>query len=190
MERKRVAVFASGSGSNAENIVRSFRANPCWPEVALIVCNRADAGVVERARRLGVECRVMRREEINDSDVMGVLFDEYAIEGIALAGFLLMIPGFMLERFRGRVINIHPSLLPRYGGRGMYGRHVHEAVVAAGESETGITVHLVSDECDGGEILFQASVPVEPADSPADVEAKVHRLEYIHYPRILAEVLG
>lgn len=159
---KSIAIFASGSGSNAENIIRYFQERPERGEVALVVCNKADAGVLERAERLGVESRVMSRAEINDPGLMLPLLESRGVDTIVLAGFLLMVPGFLLERYNERILNIHPSLLPKFGGKGMYGRHVHEAVVAAGERETGITVHIVSEKCDEGRIVFQASVAVDP----------------------------
>ena len=184
---KRLAVFASGNGSNAENLVRYFRDNDCGMEVAVIVCNKAGAGVIERAGRLGVPVRVMPAAEIRDPECMLPVMDEYGVDGIVLAGFLLMVPDFLLGRYPDRVINIHPSLLPKYGGKGMYGRHVHEAVVAAGERETGITVHLVTDRCDEGRVLHQARVEVLPSDSPETVEAKVHALEKEHFARAVRE---
>ena len=180
---RRIAIFASGNGSNAEQIVEYFRKEGrADAEVALIVCNRAAAPVLQRAERLGVPALLMTRAEINDEELMLHRLDEYAVDYIVLAGFLLMIPQFLLRRYPGRIINIHPSLLPKFGGKGMYGRHVHEAVVAAGESVTGITIHFVSEECDGGEIIFQAEVPVDPTDTADDVERKIHILERVHYP--------
>lgn len=186
---ERIAIFASGNGSNAENIIRYFQANPGLGEVVLVVCNRPGAGVIERAARLGVDVRVMSRAEIYDPSLMLPLMESHAVGFIVLAGFLLMVPSFLTERYHGRMLNIHPSLLPKFGGKGMYGRYVHEAVVAAGETETGITIHLVSDECDGGRVVFQASVPVAPDDTPSDIEAKVHELERIHFPRVVGECL-
>lgn len=186
-----IAVFASGNGSNAENIIRYCQENAdCGAMVSLVVCNRREAGVIGRAQRLGVPVKVLNRAEINDPDILLPLLDEYGVEGIALAGFLLMIPDFLLERYPKRIINIHPSLLPKYGGKGMYGRHIHEAVVAAGETETGITIHEVSSECDGGDIIFQVSVPVAPGDTAEDVETAIHALEREHYPRIVVSTLG
>ncbi len=186
---KRIAIFASGNGSNAENIIRYFRENPRNAEVALVVCNKPDAMVLERASKLGVDTAVMTRADINDPEKMLKLMDEYEIGSIALAGFLLMVPSFLIERYEGRIVNIHPSLLPKYGGKGMYGKHIHEAVIAAGEKETGITVHFVSEDCDGGDIIFQKSIPVEATDTPADVEEKIHALEKEHYPRIIGETI-
>ncbi len=184
---KKIAIFASGAGSNAENIIRYMRENQCGGEVALVVCNRPDAGVVERARRLDVPVHVMTRAEINDACTMLGLLDEYSIDVVVLAGFLLMVPTFILDRYKDKVVNIHPSLLPKYGGKGMYGRHVHEAVVAAGETVSGITIHLVSEVCDEGRIVFQASVPVSSADTAADVERKIHALEREHFARVISE---
>lgn len=186
---KRIAIFASGNGSNAENVINYFQQCRCGGEVALVVCNKPDAAVLDRAARLGVDARVMPRADINDVDKMTALLDEYGIDVIVLAGFLLMVPSFLIERYRHRIVNIHPSLLPKYGGKGMYGRHIHEAVVAAGEKETGITVHFVSEGCDEGEVIFQASVPVAENDTPADVEAKIHELERLHFPRVIREAL-
>ena len=190
---KRIAVFASGNGSNAENIIRYFNTGAGAPshgaEVVLVVCNRPGAAVIDKARALGVPVSIVTREMFNDEASMTALLESRAVDAIVLAGFLLMVPPFMTARFSGRMINIHPSLLPKFGGKGMYGRHVHEAVVAAGETETGITVHLVSDHCDGGDIIFQASTPVAPTDTAADVETKVHALERAHFPAVIARWL-
>lgn len=186
-----IAIFASGSGSNAENIIAYSRAGAdSGLEVALVVSNRPDARVIERARRLGVPVEVLTRAEINDPAVMLPMLDACGVDAIVLAGFLLMVPDFLLARYPGRIINIHPSLLPKFGGKGMYGRHIHEAVVAAGETETGITIHHVSSECDGGAIIFQASVEVAPGATAADVETSIHALERIHYPRVVAATLS
>ena len=142
-----IAIFASGEGTNAENIIRHFQAVPCGAKVALVVTNRADAGVIARAGRYGVPVKVVPKDGINDEDFMTALLDSHHIGVVALAGFLLMVPGFLIERYRERMVNIHPSLLPKYGGKGMYGRRVHEAVVAAGERYTGITIHISRTLC-------------------------------------------
>lgn len=182
----RIAVFASGNGSNAENLIRYFRDTPdSLGEVALVVCNRPGAKVIERAIGLGVRTEVLSRDSINDSSRMLPLLESEGIDTIVLAGFLLMVPSFLLEAYRSRVINIHPSLLPKFGGKGMYGRYVHEAVVAAGEKVTGITIHHVSEQCDGGEIISQTSVDVCPEDTPETVEAKVHALEKEYFARVV-----
>lgn len=186
---KRIAIFASGSGTNAENIMRYFQDGSHGVEVALVVCNNPDAGVISRSRGLGVPVVVMSRKEINDPSIMSGVLVKHSVDLIVLAGFLLMLPAFLTTSYRDRIVNIHPSLLPAYGGKGMYGRHVHEAVVAAGEKETGITIHLVNEIYDDGKIIFQAKVAVAPSDTPSDVEAKVRMLEHIHYPRVIAGML-
>lgn len=182
-----VAVFASGSGTNAENIIRYFADGHSPVRVAVVVCNKPRARVIDRATALGVPVEIMPKADINDRVKMTGVMDRYAIDFIALAGFMLMIPDFLLERYPRGIVNIHPSLLPKFGGKGMYGHHVHEAVHAAGEAETGITVHLASPVCDCGEIIFQAKVRLTPDDSPADIEAKVHALEYEHFPHVIEE---
>lgn len=187
---KKIAIFASGNGSNAENIIRYFRENEYGAEVALVVCNKPGAGVLTRAASLGVHSVVLSRAEINDADKMLGEMERHGIDMIVLAGFLLMVPDFLLERYKGRIVNVHPSLLPKFGGKGMYGRHVHEAVVSAGEKESGITIHHVSEHCDEGQVIFQASVPVLPTDTAEDVEAKIHALEREHFPRVVKECLN
>lgn len=186
---KRIAVFASGNGSNAENLIKYFRNNPGVAEVALVVCNRHDALAWRRAKALEVATAVMSRSEINDPVTMNGMLDANRIDFIVLAGFLLMVPGFMVERYRGRIINIHPALLPKFGGKGMYGHHVHEAVVASGESETGITIHHVSERYDEGRVIFQAAVGVSPGDSPDDVERKVRELEISCLPKVVNDFI-
>lgn len=193
-----IAVFASGNGSNAENIINFFNhsrhaaadATQKDAKVGLVVCNRPDAFVTERARTLNVPVEIVTREQLNDETYFLGLMDKYNIGFIALAGFLLMIPSFLIGRYQGRIVNIHPSLLPKYGGKGMYGHHIHEAVVAAGEKETGITIHHVSDRCDEGAVIFQTSVTVESDDTPATVEKKIHALERKHYPAVIAEIIN
>lgn len=187
---KRIAVFASGNGSNAENLIKYFNDHREIAEVALVVCNRHDALAPRRAEALGVASVVMSRDRISDPEsVIGVL-TAYGIDFIVLAGFLLRVPEFLVDRYRGRIVNIHPALLPKFGGKGMYGRHVHEAVVAAGERETGITVHHVSERYDEGRVIFQTSVPVSAGDTPADVERKVRDLEMRHLPEVISRVIA
>ncbi|MDE6716109.1 MAG: phosphoribosylglycinamide formyltransferase [Muribaculaceae bacterium] len=187
--KRKIAIFASGNGSNAENIIRYFnhRAER-GGEVTLVVCNKREAGVIARAEALGVPVSVLTKEEINNPDIIIPLLEKHNVYGIVLAGFLLMIPTFLISKYPDRIINIHPSLLPKYGGKGMYGANVHRAVVENGEKETGITIHRVSDECDKGSIIFQAKVAVEPGDSAETVESKIHRLEKEHFPRVVEEV--
>lgn len=186
---KRIAVFASGNGSNAENIIRHFNREGSNAEVVLVVCNRPEAGVIGRAWRLGVTTAVMSRDSLRTPAAILPLLEASGVDLIVLAGYLLMVPDFLLARYPGRIVNIHPSLLPKFGGKGMYGANVHKAVVEAGESVTGITIHYVSDSCDEGEVIFQAEVAVDPADTPADVERKVHELEREHFPQVIARIV-
>lgn len=184
-----VAIFVSGNGTNCENIIKHF-ADSDRVRIALVVSNKTDAFALERAKRHGVAAVVVDKERLNDEAVMADLLSRYAIDFIVLAGFLLMVPRFLIEHYRRRIVNIHPALLPKYGGKGMYGHHVHEAVCANHETETGITIHYVSDVCDGGEIIFQAKTAIDPNDTPADVADKVHRLEMSHYPQVIEDLLS
>lgn len=190
VHKNRIAVFASGNGSNAENIIRYFKETDQNSEVSLVVCNKKDAYVLQRAENLGIPSLIITRAQLNDEEYFSRVLKEHGIDFIALAGFLLMIPSYLVTTFDKRMVNIHPSLLPKYGGKGMYGRHIHEAVVANGETETGITIHYVSDACDEGGIIFQKNVSVDKTDTPADVEAKIHELEKEHYPAVIAGLLA
>jgi phosphoribosylglycinamide formyltransferase-1 len=183
-----LAVFASGSGTNAENLVKYFSKEGSVMDPVVIISNRRGAYVHERARMLGVPSVTFSGEEF-ESDVVLQTLQRYGVEWIVLAGFLLKVPEVLLRAFPRRVINIHPALLPKFGGKGMYGRHVHEAVVAAGESESGITVHYVDEHYDEGEIIFQASCPVLPSDTPDDVAGKVHELEYKFVPKVIEDLV-
>ncbi len=189
MKKKRIAIFASGNGSNAENIIRYFQKEDSEAEVVLVVSNRADAKVLQRAEALGIPAIVVPKKDFNNESFMTGLMRDNGVNLIVLAGFLLMIPDFLISLYPEKIVNIHPSLLPKFGGKGMYGNHVHEAVVAAGEKESGITIHFVNENCDGGRIIYQATTPVEPTDTPDDVAAKVHALEYQHFPRVIAETV-
>ncbi|MDR2679215.1 MAG: phosphoribosylglycinamide formyltransferase [Tannerella sp.] len=186
---KNIAVFASGSGSNAENVIRRFH-DSARIRVAVILSNKPDAGVHERAERLGVPSFVFTNVEFNEGNLILQKLSEYETHFIVLAGFLLRIPADIIRAYPERIINIHPSLLPAYGGKGMYGDYVHRAVVAAGETRTGITIHYVNEHYDEGAIVFQADCPVLPSDTADDVAAKVHELEYRHYPRVIEELLS
>lgn len=186
---KRIAIFASGNGSNAENIIRYFRDNDAGGDVVLVLSNNPEAAVIRRGENLGVRTAVMSRQEINDPQKILPLLNSMSVDMIVLAGFLLMVPAFIIRAYSGRIINIHPALLPRFGGKGMFGSNVHRAVVEAGETETGITIHHVSEKYDEGRIIFQAKVPLSPTDTPAQVEEKVHILERLHFPRVIAEML-
>lgn len=191
--KRNIAIFASGNGSNAENIAEYFRQSPADADagVALIVCNKPDAYVISRAERLGIPCRVLPKAQINDPEVILPLLDSYGIDIIALAGYLLLIPEFMVRRYEGRMVNIHPSLLPKYGGKGMHGARIHQAVIDNGDTETGITVHLVNERCDEGSIIFQHSIPVTSDDTAETVETRIHALEKEYFPRVIHKlVLG
>lgn len=186
-ERKlNAAVFASGSGSNAENLIRFFEKSDDLT-IALVISNRADAGVLERAQRLGVPFQYVSPKAIRENDGFTELLKQFQIDFIILAGFLQLVPAYLIRLYPGKMVNIHPALLPKYGGKGMYGRHVHEAVVAAGEKESGITIHEVDEHYDEGRIIFQAKCSVLESDSPEDVANKIHQLEYRHFPQVVAD---
>lgn len=182
-----IAIFVSGSGTNCENIIRYFKDSEDY-RMRLVVSNRADAFALERAKRLGVPSAVVPKAELNKPEVILPLLREYDIDFIVLAGFLPLIPDFLIDAFPRRIVNIHPALLPRHGGKGMWGHHVHEAVKAAGDTETGITIHYVSPVCDGGEIIAQFSTAVEPDDTPETIANKVHELEMAHFPAVLEQL--
>ena len=187
----RIAVLASGSGTNAERLVRHFAEHPRM-RVALIGCDRPGAGVLQRAWDLGVPSLLFSGTELRDGTVQQELVGQ-GIGLVVLAGFLRLVPSALVGAFPDRIVNIHPALLPAYGGKGMYGRHVHEAVLAAGEPESGITVHLVNEHYDEGEHLFQARCPVLPDDTPDSLAVRIHELEHRHYPQVvekLAEALA
>ena len=183
-----IAIFVSGSGSNCENLIRYFE-NDERVSTALVVSNRPDAYALTRAQRLGVPTVVVNKAGLNDPAVMQPLLEQYAIDLIVLAGFLPMVPDYLIALFPRRIINIHPALLPRHGGKGMWGHHVHEAVKAAGDTETGITVHHVTPVCDGGEIIAQYSVALSPDDTVDDIAAKEHELEMRYFPQIVERVV-
>lgn len=185
MKQKRIAIFASGEGTNAENIISYFSRPDSRAAVSLVVTNRPDAGVIGRARRLGVESLVLPRETFRDGESLVGILDEKSVDIVVLAGFLLMIPPALIDRYRGRIINIHPALLPKFGGKGMYGIKVHEAVVAAGETITGITIHHVNEHYDDGAVIFQAAVSVCPGDTAADIDRKVRQLELTHFAPVI-----
>lgn len=169
--KKNIAIFASGSGSNTENIIRYFRENEAI-QVSLVLSNRSDAYVLERAHRLGVPCNVFPKEDWVAGDEILAVLQEYHIDFVVLAGFLVRVPDLLLHAYPNKIINIHPALLPKFGGKGMYGNRVHEAVVAAGEKKSGITIHYINERYDEGNIVFQAVCPVLPTDSPEDVAKK------------------
>jgi len=189
MKKVNIAIFLSGSGTNCENLIRYFSGSErvCC---ALVVSNKADAYGLVRAGRLGVPTAVCPKAQLNEPDVMLPLLQRYAIDFIVLAGFLPMIPDFLIEAFPRRIVNVHPALLPKYGGKGMWGHHVHEAVKAAGETETGMTVHYVTPVCDSGEIIAQYRVALSPDDTVGDIAAKEHELEMKYFPKVIERLLG
>ena len=184
---KRIALFASGSGSNVENIIRYFL-NSCELEFPVVVSNKPDAPVHRRVKKYGIPSYAFTKDDFENGKILEFL-REQSIDFIVLAGFLLKIPENLLKAYPDRIINIHPALLPKFGGKGMYGSSVHEAVVAAGEKESGITIHYVNENYDEGRIIFQVRCPVFPSDSPEDVATKVHALEYEHFPRVIGEAV-
>ena len=188
MNRINIAIFVSGSGTNCENLIKYF-ADSERVNCALVVSNKADAYGLVRATNLGVPTAVAPKPELNDPEVMMPLLQQYDIQFIVLAGFLPLVPNFLIEAFPRRIINIHPALLPKYGGKGMWGHHVHEAVKAAGERETGMTVHFVTPVCDSGEIIAQYRTPLLPTDSVDDIAEKEHQLEMKYYPSVVEQVV-
>jgi phosphoribosylglycinamide formyltransferase-1 len=186
----KLAIFASGNGTNAEAIMNYFgNASPI--KVALVLTNNPSAGVLARAARLGVPTRVFDRKQFRDSDEVVQWLKEFHITHIVLAGFLWLVPENILRAYAPHIVNIHPALLPKFGGKGMYGDNVHNAVVASNEKETGITIHEVNDRFDEGKILFQASCPIMPGDTASSIATKVHQLEHAHFPRVIKQwVLG
>lgn len=188
MQSVNIAVFASGSGSNFENLARYFSDNE-HGRVVLLVCNKSDAPVLERARNLGIDSAVVTKAELQEPERVMPLLRRYGVGFVVLAGFLPLIPDYMIEAFPQRMVNIHPSLLPKYGGKGMWGHHVHEAVKAAGEKETGLTVHWVTPQCDGGTVIAQRRVALSPEDTADDIARKEHELEMAHFPGIIEDIL-
>ena len=183
-----IAIFVSGSGTNCENIIKYF-ANSQQVCCSLVVSNKVDAYALVRAANHGVPTAVAPKAQLNDPSFMMPLLQEHHIDFIVLAGFLPLVPEFLIEAFPRRIINIHPALLPKYGGKGMWGHHVHEAVKAAGETETGMTVHYVTPVCDSGEIIAQFRCPLSPEDSVDDIAEKEHLLEMAHFPQVIEKVI-
>jgi len=183
-----IAIFASGSGSNAQRIAEYFAHHP-QIKVSLVLTNNPEAGVIDRARRLGIPVIVFTRSQFYQSDAVVEQLRFFNVDFVVLAGFLWLVPQHLIAAFPNRVVNIHPALLPAYGGKGMYGMKVHEAVVAGGERATGITIHLIDQEYDKGKIVFQAQCPITPDDSPADVARKVQALEHEYFPSIIEKLV-
>ena len=183
-----IAIFVSGSGTNCENLIRYFEHSETV-KCVLVVSNKPDAYALVRAERLGVPTAVISKAQLNNPDETLPLLERYGIEFIVLAGFLPLVPDFLIEAFPRKVINLHPALLPKFGGKGMWGHHVHEAVKAAGETETGMTVHYVTPVCDSGEIIAQFRTSISPDDTADDIAEKEHQLEMEHFPQVVEKVL-
>ena len=187
---KNIAIFASGNGTNAENIIRYFQAKQGEAQVVLVVCNHWRVPVFERAKRLDVSCIYMNKDAWADGKEVIRLLREREIDFIALAGFLARVPDVILQEYPRRIVNIHPSLLPKYGGKGMYGDRVHQAVVEAGEHESGITIQYINEHYDEGDIIAQYRCPVLPDDTPEELAQRVHALEYEHYPQVIERLVA
>jgi len=187
----KTAIFASGSGTNAQRIVEYFRETASPVSVEVILSNNPHAYVLERAKMIQVPSRIFTRDEFYQSETILDILHKQEVEYLILAGFLWLIPASLLKAYPDKIINIHPALLPRYGGKGMYGMKVHEAVIAAREKESGISIHLVNEKYDEGKILFQAKCPVSVDETPESLAAKVHQLEYRHFPEVIENfILG
>jgi phosphoribosylglycinamide formyltransferase-1 len=186
---RNIAIFASGSGTNAENIIRYF-SNSKSAQVSLILSNRREAYVLKRAATLNVRSVFFDRKDLYEKEKVSRYLAMYKIDFIVLAGFLWLIPENILNSYQKRIINIHPALLPKHGGKGMYGENVHEAVIAKHEKESGITIHYVNKHYDKGNIIFQARCPVNPEDTPETLAARVHALEYKHFPVVIEELVS
>jgi phosphoribosylglycinamide formyltransferase 1 len=182
----RIAIFASGSGTNAQRIIDYFAEIPAI-EVAILLSNNPEAYALTRAKNANIATRVFTKVEFKDSTVIVDELKEAGISWIILAGFLWLIPSSLIQAFPTTMLNIHPALLPNFGGKGMYGMHVHRAVIETGAKQTGITIHKVNEAYDKGEIVFQASFDVLATDTPETVAAKIHELEYTHFPLVIEE---
>jgi phosphoribosylglycinamide formyltransferase-1 len=188
MERKRIAIMASGSGTNAENLMQYFsqHRNAC---IALVLTNNAAAGVISRAQQCHVPCVVMSQQQVKNGADMLQLLGSYDIDWVVLAGYLKLMPPEVVEAYRHRMINIHPSLLPDFGGKGMYGNKVHEAVLQSGATQSGITIHYVNEHFDKGEIVFQKQIPVISGETPEQLAQRIHQLEYEYYPKVVEQLM-
>jgi phosphoribosylglycinamide formyltransferase-1 len=188
-KQKSIAIFASGGGSNAAKIIAHFQGS-ATARVALVVCNKPGAGVLDIAGAQGVPTLLLRRQEFYETHAVLDALAHHGVDFIVLAGFLWLVPAYLVQAFPRKIVNIHPALLPKFGGKGMYGMNVHEAVRAAGETETGISIHWVNERYDEGDIIFQARCPVSPQDSAADIARKVLELEHAHFPLVIENLVS
>ena len=185
---KHIAIFASGGGSNALKIIEHFKQNPNV-SVKVIVCNRANAGVLAKANQHDIDTLMIDRSSFYDGESILDELDERNIDLVVLAGFLWLVPEYLVKKYDQRIINIHPALLPKFGGKGMYGHHIHQAVKAAGESHSGMTIHFVDGAYDEGNIILQRRVAINKSDTPEDIAAKVLKLEHRYYPIVIEDLL-
>lgn len=191
MNAAKIAIFASGSGTNAQNIVLYMRENTNSFTIipSIILSNKPDAYVLDRAAKLGINSHTFTAKELREDEIVDNILNNNNIDFIILAGFLLKLPDRFIQRYRGRIINIHPSLLPKFGGKGMYGDAVHKAVIESGEKESGITIHLVDEIYDNGEHIFQARCNISEDETPETLANKIHELEKEHFPRVILEYI-
>jgi phosphoribosylglycinamide formyltransferase-1 len=186
---KRIVIFASGSGTNAENIIKYFK-NNALANVVSVLSNKSDAKVLDKASSHGVDNSFFKKSDLIENDVVKNLLIDLKPDLIVLAGFLLKFPSNIISKFPNKIINVHPALLPKYGGKGMYGQHVHKAVVANKENESGITIHYVNEFYDDGNVIFQAVTKILSSDTSEDVAAKIHLLEQKHFPLVIEQLLN
>ncbi len=186
--KKRIAIFASGSGSNAQKIMEHFKRNP-HAEVILVLTNNPQAYVLQRADNFEIPTHIFTRKEFYETDDVIRLLKNLQADLIVLAGFLWLVPPTLLNAFPNKIINIHPALLPKYGGKGMYGDHIHKAVLAAGEEESGITIHFANEQFDEGEILHQSKFRIDRGDTLEVIKFKIQQLEHHHFPRVIENLL-
>jgi phosphoribosylglycinamide formyltransferase 1 len=186
--RINIAIFASGSGSNARKIMEHFKNHPSV-KVALVVSNKKDSGVLDIAKEYGIDALTVSKSTFYETDNILTSLSDYNISFIVLAGFLLLVPDYIIHHFNKKIVNIHPALLPKFGGKGMFGIHVHEAVKEAGEKETGITIHFCNEHYDEGNVIFQARCPVFPHDTAQDIAKRVLSLEHEHFAKVIEQVL-
>lgn len=186
---KRIAIFASGSGTNMQRIAEYFTNNPSV-EVTLVVCNKPGAGVIQRADNLHIPIVMIDRFNFYESDFLSQKLLEKEIDLIVLAGFLWLIPDHILKAFPNRIINIHPALLPKYGGKGMFGEKVHQAVIESGDKKSGITIHFVNEKYDDGAIIFQQELKVEPDETADSLAVRIHQLEYRYFPEVIERIVN
>ena len=184
---KNIVIFASGAGSNAQAIINYFSGSE-KVNIALIISNKSKAGVLDIAQTEEIDAILIDKKIINNEDFLKILKD-YKTDLIVLAGYLWKIPDYLIKAFENKIVNIHPSLLPKYGGKGMYGSHVHKAVIENKETESGITIHLVNEEYDKGEILLQEKVEVSLGDTPETLARKIHKLEHAHFAKTIEGLL-